>query len=468
MNNEKPSLKEVFTATRNTKVDLVIERAAPKSFRAGRVTQDGKTTVTTSPYDASQGTPEERALLEDHGFDPDRFRIVGPIKSSTWTAYIPKQYREAVENDDGATGVEHKGEEAGDPTGDSLVGATGTADEGGDPGNESPARSNRGALDSKYTFTARAFKFAVVERPADEPAPDELIKAIGECTPLYFHPRLKGMNVNILDQHKPYVVAVGDTQIGKAENPTDELIERLQALMLEASAPAQAMTDLGMKLDHIHLPWLGDCIEGMNSQGGRLRWRTRLTITEQVRVLRRLMLWQIQLFAPLASRLTVVSVPGNHDEANTRDMDTRTDDSWAVDALDQVSDALELAGGYEHVECYVPGPDERAVVLDVGGTLVAHSHGHEHAHNKHFQYWAGQAFGGQPVGQASLWLQGHGHHFHFQEDGSRKWLQVPAVESESVWWKHKTGTGGSPGIVTFQLHNNQISNLSKLEPEEAA
>jgi hypothetical protein len=144
------------------------------------------------------------------------------------------------------------------------------------------------------------------------------------------------------------------------------------------------------------------------------------------------------------------------------------DDSWAIETLVAISDALELATEYQHVETYVPGPDSRTIVLDVGNTYVAHSHGHEHAHGKHFQYWAGQTFGGQDMGQATLWLQGHGHHLHIQEDGQRKWLQVPAVERESVWWKHKTGTGGSPGIVSFQLWDNEISNLTKHEPEPLA
>lgn len=415
------SLKDEFTKTRQAKIDLEVERAAPRAWRAGRVTQDGETRITTAPRDGSQPTPEEGVLLAEHGFDPARYRIVGPIKSSTWTAYLPKEYR--------SNSVE------------------------GEP------------VEDAFTFTAKAFKFTVVERPEDEPSIDELVTAIGEHhTPWAI--RGSGTLMPVALNHTiPYVVAVGDTQIGKElDSPTDELILRFQGLMTLAAVPAQAMAEQGKKLQHIHLPWLGDCIEGMNSQGGRLRWRTRLTLTEQVRILRRLMLWQVQLFAPLADRVTVVSVPGNHDEANSRDLDTRTDDSWAVDTLAQVADALELAGEYEHVECYVPGSDERDVVLEVGQTIVAHSHGHEHRHGKHFEYWAGQAFGGQPMGAASLWLQGHGHHLHFQEDGSRKWVQVPAVERSSVWWKHKTGTGGSPGIVTFQLWNNQISNLSKLEP----
>ena len=55
------------------------------------------------------------------------------------------------------------------------------------------------------------------------------------------------------------------------------------------------------------------------------------------------------------------------------------------------------------------------------------------------------------------------HHMQFSEDGRRKWLCVPALEETSVWWEHKTGTHGSPGVVSFKLLNGSISELTKHE-----
>ena len=41
-------------------------------------------------------------------------------------------------------------------------------------------------------------------------------------------------------------------------------------------------------------------------------------------------------------------------------------------AADQaVADALEFNPAFSHVECYVPGPDEQGVVMDVAGTVIA-------------------------------------------------------------------------------------------------
>lgn len=443
------SLSEQLLATRQARLSKTVEEAAPKAWRAGKKTVDGQTTVTTKPYEADQ-SPEHTKLLEDNGYDPERFKIVGPVRQTSWTAYIPGANR----------------------------------DESGD-----------------FTFQAKAYRFQVIERLEGELSIDELIDVVNyrhtparvnlgvDCQGLETPTKESlasafGSSVwsvpgptpsittvatghGILDPTIPYVVALGDTQIGKGiDSPTEELLERTMSLLERAAAPVRdQVAATGVKFSHIHTPWLGDCIEGMNSQGGRLRWRTTLTITEQVRVLRRLMLYAIELFAPLTDRLTVVSVPGNHDQANARDLDTRMDDSWAIEALNQVSDALEYAlERFGHVECYVPTGDEEGVTMEVGDTIVAHIHGHTFRSNQEMKWWAGQSFGGHDLGRATVLLHGHQHHWQLEEDGFRKRLCVPALEEISHWWRQRTGTGGSPGLVTFQLSNGELTNISKLEP----
>lgn len=410
------SLSKQLLQTRQAKLDKAVEEAAPKAWRAGKTTVDGQTTVTSKPYQAEQ-SPEHTKLLWDNGYDPERFKIVGAVRQTSWTAYIPEANR----------------------------------DESGE-----------------YTFQAKAYRFQVIERPEGELNIDELIEVINKRDP--FQPG-RGDEGNApvhgaLKPDTPYVIALGDTQIGKIDDDTDELLERVMSLLERAAAPLiDYYSKTGQKFAHVHIAWLGDCIEGMNSQGGRLRMRTNLLLTEQVRLLRRLMLYTVELFAPLCERLTMLSVPGNHDEANSRDLDTRMDDSWAIDALNQVSDAIQYdEERFGHVELYVPGPDEQGVVMEVGNTVVAHIHGHTIRAGQHFKWWAGQALGGTDYGRATLLLQGHLHHWHFEEDGFRKWMGVSALERISIWWLQKTGTGGSPGLVTFQLWDNEITNLSKLEP----
>jgi predicted phosphodiesterase len=192
-------------------------------------------------------------------------------------------------------------------------------------------------------------------------------------------------------------------------------------------------------------------------------WRTSGTLTEQVRLLRRIMLYAIDAYAPHCRRLTVVSVPGNHDEAMRLPVNTRSDDSWAIDALVAISDAIELnPEKYGHVECYVPGNDEQDVTMELGGLVTTHIHGHQYRIGKEWEWWKGQAFGGQQAGLAKLLLYGHQHHFQIDAKGDRLRVCVPALESESTWWVHKTGEVGAPGGLVFSIIDGAPSGFTVL------
>lgn len=255
-----------------------------------------------------------------------------------------------------------------------------------------------------------------------------------------------------------FVVALGDLQLGKMDG---DGVEGTVARFLATTAAAVARYRRVAKGSPVYLIHLGDCIEGMVSQGGANQWRTTLTTTEQVRLYRRLLLEQIKAFAAVAPSLVVVGVPGNHDEAH-RPLHTYGD-SWATDAVSAVRDALELAGGYEHVTLHVPERDELTLTLDVCGTRVGMAHGHQWRAGQATTWWAKQSHGRQPIGDADLLLSAHLHHLRVEHTGSDKtWLQVPALESGSQWWKHATGEWGQPGIVTMLVGGGTWSALEVL------
>lgn len=254
-----------------------------------------------------------------------------------------------------------------------------------------------------------------------------------------------------------FVVALGDLQIGKADGDGPEGTAQRFVDAIAASVAEYKRH----KSEHVILAHLGDCIEGFQSQGGANSWRTSLTTTEQVRVYRRLVQEQVTTFAGIAPRVTLAGVPGNHDEAH-RPLQTYGD-SWATEALVQVADALNLAGNYEHVTVLVPKRDELTLTVDAGGTILALAHGHQWRNGQGAEWWSKQAHGRQPVGEADLLLSGHLHHLRVQHTGSDKtWLQLPALESGSQWWKHKTGEWGQPGVVTFTAGDGGWDNLRVL------
>lgn len=241
-----------------------------------------------------------------------------------------------------------------------------------------------------------------------------------------------------------FLVALGDLQIGKMDGDGPE---GTAARFLAATNAAVARYKRVAKGQTVYLTHLGDCIEGMVSQGGANQWRTPMPVTEQVRLYRSLLLEQVAAFAKVAPQVVVAGIPGNHDEAH-RPIHTYSD-SWAIDALSAVRQTCEFAGNYDHVSFVAPARDELTVTLDMAGTIVGLAHGHQWRAGQHVNWWAKQAHGRQPIGDAHLLLSGHLHHLRVEQTGSDKtFLQVPALESGSQWWKHRTGEWGQPGVVT--------------------
>ena len=259
-----------------------------------------------------------------------------------------------------------------------------------------------------------------------------------------------------------YVVAIWDTQFGKVDGDGLEgTIARVIASTEAAAERLVQLQDAGHFPETVYICWLGDCIEGFVSQGGGNAWRTPTTLTEQVRIVRRLMLHQIDTFRELAPNVVLLSIPGNHDEAvRFGKQTTRYDDSWAVEAAVSVSDAMEINPAvYGNCSVKVPGRDELTLTIDMAGTIVGLAHGHQMRAGKAHEWWAGQAHGLQPIGEAVLLLTAHFHHLVVERPGAKTWVQIPAMEAESTWWRHLKGQVAPHGIVTMLVGGGGWSDL---------
>jgi hypothetical protein len=288
---------------------------------------------------------------------------------------------------------------------------------------------------------------------------EELLEAIDDrpMEPRVMH-HIRDLNERAVAH--TYIVALGDTQFGKIDGDGAEGTLRRVLNAIDSAADIYS-EHYAMRfwLPHIHIAWLGDHVEGFVSQGGQNAWRTTLTLTEQIRLTRRVMLYALQKFYPLCSKLTMAAVPGNHGEAVRFASAgvTRYDDSLDTESLIAVSDATQLyPDRFENVEFFVPDTDELTVVLDCSGTTVAHAHGHKWRGGKHFEWWKGQAFSSPRLGSADLLLAGHLHHEFIDTDGPRTFVQVPSFESESTWFRHHTGTVGAPGLIVMVTANGEV------------
>lgn len=255
-----------------------------------------------------------------------------------------------------------------------------------------------------------------------------------------------------------YLVLLGDMQFGKGDGDGPEGTLRRTIECLNKAADLLATHRQRYDIGPVHIGWLGDHIEGFVSQGGSNAWRTTLTLTEQIRLTRRVMLHALTTFAPLTTELTMAAVPGNHGEA-VRFGDhgiTRYDDSHDTESLIAVADAAALTGAFDHVRFFVPDQDDLTVSVEVAGTRIAHAHGHQWRSGKHWEWWRAQAFHNPSLAAAHVLVAGHLHHELTEGDGDRLFMQVPALESESTWWKLTRGSTGSPALMTGITKDGRI------------
>lgn len=239
----------------------------------------------------------------------------------------------------------------------------------------------------------------------------------------------------------------GDTQWGKdGGDGTAGTVARVRLGIEESVARHRELKNKGA--GQIAIPQLGDCIEGVVSQGGKIAGRLDLSLTEQIRVGRRILLEWVKAFAPLTESLIIPVVPGNHDESH-RQLITDPMDSWQIEIVQQVLDICAENPALSHVQGRFAPRDNSTLTVDLSGTMVGFAHGHQNRDMG--KWWHGQAMGRTPVGSAEILITAHLHHYQVKQVGPNLWVQIPAMDGGSAWWRDRAGLDSPTGIVSLMV-----------------
>lgn len=311
--------------------------------------------------------------------------------------------------------------------------------------------------DPRDPFVSTRFTYKRREGAGERVDIDDLLEAISRRAST---PRLR-TEARGLDA---YAVLIGDMQFGQGEDPFEAIENTLSAI-------DQAADVIGMNggADQILVAWLGDHVEGFVSQGGANAWRTKLTLSDQIRAVRRVMYYAIERLAPWCNELTMAAVPGNHGEAQRIGGKgvTRYDDNHDVEALNAVAEAISMSGNpdHEHVHFVVPEADEISLAVEVGGITWGLVHGDKYRAGKHFDWWEEQAFHDGPVAGADVLAAGHYHYLLIQEQGRKLFIQVPTLGTDGLWWAHQHGARPHPGIVLAAVVDGAVSSIEPIRVE---
>lgn len=263
---------------------------------------------------------------------------------------------------------------------------------------------------------------------------------------------------DVKPEAKALVVLWSDLQVGKVDyrGNTESLIERVELMQDRLLKLVKEQ-----KPEKVIFADLGDTIENFQNASPMQQLQSNdLSIMEQVD-LATTFAWQtLKLLSERVPDVTYASVGSNHCQWRSgREAIGKATDDWGVfigRQLARLAKEKELS-----IKFLEPQPHDESLALDVfddGFHILGIAHGHQAKRpDQMATWWRGQAFGRQPVADASVLVHGHWHHLRVTELGStprgtsRFLIMAPTMDNGSGWWKKVTGEDSVPGLATFVL-----------------
>lgn len=281
---------------------------------------------------------------------------------------------------------------------------------------------------------------------------DELLKMVQSWRPV--------KKAKVTTGPLSFVWAIADLQVGKSDGDgTAGTLARYLQGIEDIKARVRDLRRAGREIGTLYVCGVGDCIEGVKGHYGQQAFRVELNMTQQVRVMRRLILRAVKELAPLFDKVVIAAVPGNHGEASRNDAgksDTDFSDNWDVEVFSSAYDALQMSDQFDHVSFIAPRGQDLTLTLDISGTITTLAHGHQFGGGTARKlgaevWWADQAHGMQQAGESTVLVAGHLHHLVVKRNGAKTFFQAPALDGGSDWYRAITGADSPPGILTMVM-----------------
>ncbi len=296
---------------------------------------------------------------------------------------------------------------------------------------------------------------------------DDLVATIGRRKALKVKREYEG--------NRTFAVINADWQLGKRDGPgTEFTIRAVENTISLIKARYTLLRKQGYEITDLLIANMGDMVEGCVGHYPMQTFQVELSRREQVRLARRLLTEQIMSWADDFNRVLVATIPGNHGENRNADGKSFTNlgDNDDIAMVEQVAESFDLAkratSRFDHIHFAIPDNDLN-MVLDVSGTVVGLTHGHvanarkiqgrQLNHTKVWDWWAGQAFGNQPVSDVELLISGHYHYFSMFEQGGRTALQAPSLEGGSEWYVASHGMYATAAVTTLLIGDGRWEAL---------
>lgn len=255
------------------------------------------------------------------------------------------------------------------------------------------------------------------------------------------------------------VVCLADWQIGKGERGgSAAAIDRILTAGQGVVERVEELRAIGRQIGSITVLCLGDIVESCSGFYPAQTATVDLDTRGQVRVSWQLLTALLRMWAPLVERVDVVPVGGNHGEVRSGASSAQvmgSADNLDLLVCEAARDVLAERADLSHVKFHLPD-NPLIAVYDVSGVAIGVTHGHlmgggSNPAAKAEKWWKGQAFGRGDLADARILVTGHYHHLalaEWSEDG-RTWIQTPAMDGGSQWFRDISGQSARTGMLTF-------------------
>lgn len=367
---------------------------ASADWRPGIKWEGSRGTVTTSPV-AGEQQPDWADVLAVFELDPDEYEIVEPVKFNAWH------------------GLTQDGQ-----------------------------------------VLMRQWKADVIRRRPHGIDIDDLIRQVKRDKPLKSRPA---------QAEGAFICMLTDWQLGKADGDgTRGTVERIMAATEKVADRVRELRRLKRPLGTMFVLWTGDSVEGCLGHYESQTATVELDRRQQVKVARRLLRDALKRWSTMFDRVVVVAVAGNHGENRNAGGKAFTglldNDDLAIP--EQVAEAFaENPDRYGHVEFVIP-KDGMYVTVEAAGWVLGVTHGHVAresgtAEGKIRRWLEKQAAQRTPIGSSDVIATGHYHHYRAADWGATLWVQAPAMDGGSDWWRYRTGDVSSAGVLTWAMYPDE-------------
>jgi hypothetical protein len=371
----------------------LVTASAPKGWEAGVEIQGNSGVISSGPV--TDPVTDWTELLKVWGLDPEIFEVVEPVTFKAWDMGI---------------------------------------------------KNNLGEIQTQrmYSYKARIQKISSSQLDVNFDFEGWKNSLQNEVTP----------ELQVSDHPSTYVICIADPQLGKPG--TQEAVESWKSGVLNHLAKLEAVRRLEA-VETVLIAFMGDEHEGVAGHYANQSYEVELSLSKQLELDFDMRAWTIKKAAETGLAVKVVSVISNHGEftrQNGKVVTSLGDNSSTMVArmVKKLFDNTDY-----NIEWYISGEEpDMVVVLDGVKTLFSHGHISSGA-GKSSEYRTKNAYEKQilgrteELGDVSLFVTAHYHHYSLTEDRGRTYIGCPALEAEksSKWFFDRYGVWSRPGVLGF-------------------